>query len=64
MFIEIHHDPQQHARSTNKKKVSYINTDHIVAINVSDFSIATVSGTYIHVNGTDMMKVIEAIEII
>ena len=63
MFIEIHHDPQQYHKSGNTKKTSLINTDYIVAIHTTDFSINTISGSYIHVDASDMMKVIEAIEI-
>lgn len=62
MFIEIHHDPQQYHRSGNKKKITLINTDYIVAIHMTDFSINTISGNFIHVDANDMMKVIKAIK--
>lgn len=62
MFIEIHHDPQQYHRSGNKKKTSLINTDYIVAVHTTDFSINTISGNYIHVDANDMIKVIEIIK--
>ena len=64
MFIEIHHDPQQYHKSGNKKKTTYINTEYIVAINVTDFSVSTTSGSFIHVDGKDLMKIIEAIKIV
>lgn len=64
MFIEIHHDPQQYHKSGNKKKTTYINTEYIVAINVTDFSVSTTSGSFIHVDGKDLMKIIEVIEIV
>lgn len=58
MFVLVHHSPQGY---NNKKKISFINTNYIIAIHTTDLSIHTVSGCYTNVYPQDIKKLINIV---